>query len=383
MMELSPGIAVKMARDIYGVQTKAGMTAFLMKPQFSRSPGNKAGLTAQTGGYLLCRKDDSFGICAMGGKGYENDMFLIFRGTNSQKSADIITDARIGLEPSTTGLPVHIGFNQALKSMLEDIKLFIHQHEKNVKTYHVIGHSLGGAVAMLMADWLKSNKSGSVKVYTFGAPKIGLLMFNANFTRKMKRENIYRAYHPTDPVPMIPLFPYLHAPFPGYGHYVQNQENTIAVASHSIELYVESVGKLAWSGLVTKPPVYAIEDMIAQWLRSTIPVSESTPKIWEWLSSALIFVLKKITGLTLVGIQGLLIVGHSFADKVAYILRKGIELYEAASLWVQWLMDKIMQVLNRKRLQKKEELTRELMRNALQQIIHKTNEEARKAILRN
>ena len=382
MIELTPEIAAKMAQDVYGVQTKAGLTVFLMKPEFSGDAANKQGLTARMGGALFCRKEDSFGICAMGGKGFENDMFLIFRGTNSEKSADIITDARIGLEPSKTGLPVHIGFNQAFKSMLEEIKQFIKQHEKNVKTFHVIGHSLGGAVATLMADWLKSNKAGSVKVYTFGSPKVGLLIFNSVFTRKMKKENIYRVYHPTDPVPMVPLFPYLHSPLPGYGYFVPGQDNRISVSAHSIELYVQTVGKTSWSGLQRRPPIYALEDMLMQWLHSDVPVSATTPKIWEWLNSALIYVLKKVTGLTVAGVQALLIVGDSFADKVAYILRKGIELYEHATIWVQLLMDKIMQVLGKKRIQKKEELTRDVMRNALQDIIHKTNEEARKAIMR-
>jgi len=382
MIELTPATAAKMAQDVYGVQTQAGMTLFLMKPEFTNNTGDKAGLKANLGGALFCRKEDSFGICAMGGKGYENDMFLIFRGTNAQKSADIITDARVGLEPSNTGLPVHIGFNQAFKSMLEDIRKFISHHEPQIKTFHCIGHSLGGAVAMLMADWLKTSKPGSVKVYTFGAPKVGLLMFNSSFTRKMKSENIYRVYHPTDPVPMVPLFPYLHAPFMGYGYYAASHENTISGASHSIDLYVKTVSTISWNGLQRRPPAYAIEDFVAQWLHSKMPVNETTPKIWEWLNSALIYVLKKITGLTLAGIQALLIVGDSFADKVAYLLHKGIELYEEASIWVQLLMDKIMQVLGRKRLNKKEEFTRDVMRNALRDIINKTNEDARKAIMR-
>lgn len=235
MTRLEPKDAAELARDVYAVQSELELKIFMMRPQFSASSDNKISIKAEVGSRLINTRD-GFGVCAVGGKGYEKDIFLVFRGsTRANHNADWVSNARIGITATLSG-PVHSGFNNIFTSMQPEIKKFLSEHGKPDATYHCIGHSLGGAVATLTANWLRADKTRSVKLYTFGAPKPGMFLFSSTFTRKMGKENIYRAYHPTDPVPMIPLFPYVHAPLPGYGHYISTNENMVSTAAHDIVL---------------------------------------------------------------------------------------------------------------------------------------------------
>jgi hypothetical protein len=46
---------------------------------FSQEKISQVKLKALVGGKVILSAIDGFGVCAMGGKGYEGDMFLIFR----------------------------------------------------------------------------------------------------------------------------------------------------------------------------------------------------------------------------------------------------------------------------------------------------------------
>ncbi|WP_350643813.1 hypothetical protein, partial [Psychrobacter sp. HY3-MNA-CIBAN-0198] len=69
--------------------------------------------------------------------------------------------------------------------MFETLKLQLAPLLRELKpnaTVHCVGHSLGGAVASLVADWAKRRFSSDVKLYTFGAPKVGLTNFALSTT---------------------------------------------------------------------------------------------------------------------------------------------------------------------------------------------------------
>jgi triacylglycerol lipase len=190
MSELSPRLAADLSEKVYDVQSETFLSLFLARPEFSQKSSDRHHLKAEVGSRLI-NTLDGFGICAVGGKGYENDLFLIFRGsTKANYFADWVNNCRVGVEYSSTGLPVHLGFNHISTSMLPKIKEFINQHPKITGTVHCIGHSLGGAVATLIADWISSNKPNAVKLYTFGAPRPGLLSFAKRFTNKGTSEKL-------------------------------------------------------------------------------------------------------------------------------------------------------------------------------------------------
>ena len=382
MSQLSPRVAAELADGVYDVQSELLLKGFLARPEFAKDKSDKKRLVAEIGGRLFRTTKDGFGVCATGGKGYEKDLFLVFRGsTSANNNADWISNGRIGVQTSNNGLPVHIGFNSIFNSMLPDIKQFL-STVKNIQTIHCIGHSLGGAIATLAADWIKTYKLQTVKLYTFGAPKPGLMLFAGNLTRKLGRKNVFRSYHATDPVPMIPLFPYVHPPLPGFGHYITSSENILSAEAHDMGKYVKSVSKASWRDLERRPPPYTFDHAIEQWLQSKFPVNTASHKIWQWINAALIYVLKRILGPVVqalqVGFMGVL----TLADMIAWALRRGIDMFKQTSEWVRLLMRKIMQALGMKLVEKVEDLSQTLMRGVLIRLMQRMNEEAQKAVYR-
>ena len=79
-------------------------------------------------------------------------------------------------------------------------------------------------------------------------------------------------------------------------------------------------------------------------------------------------------------INGTFIGLHTIADKLAYLLAKGIDLAENISSWVVHFMRKVMEALHMKVVKNKNELTRSLIRSVLLTMMEKANKEARNAL---
>ena len=378
-MELKPRIAAELAKDVYLIQNDRFIKVLLTRPEFSKKKSDSLQLKAEVGSRLINVRD-AFGACAMGGDKYKNELFLIFRGTTTANhNADWISNARIGVSSSKTGLPVHTGFNHIFNSMLPQLKIFLSENKK-IKSVHCIGHSLGGAVASLAADWIKSNRGIPVKLYTFGAPKPGMMLFANRLSSKLGKKNVFRAYHATDPVPMIPLYPFVQPPLPGFGHYIPSSEAIFSAQAHDMGKYVESVKDLTWNQLERMQPPYSIERAVEQWLKSKSPVTSSSPHVWQWINEAIIYILRKAFGAAATVLQGGFIGALTLADTIAYMLRKGIELSIAIGEWVLLLMRKIVEVLGLKKIETIETLDQTLMRNMMIKLIDKTNQEAKSVI---
>jgi len=387
MPEISPDTAAQLAERIYDVQDLSLVDFFLEQSFFkqAKKPGFSPHkhLMADVGGRIILKHRDGFGICAHGSN--DRDLFLIFRGTTMANSgADIFTDAYIGIENSSAGLPVHIGFNRCFTSMLPEIRTFFSTHVKGGKTVHCIGHSLGGAIASLAADWVARNTIHAAKLYTFGAPRVGTDWFVNSTTTAIGGEHIHRVYHRTDPVPMVPLYPFMHAPYDQDGHYLFSVEPLTSGEAHKMTKYKKSVKTKSWKQLSDAPEnPYTVESAIESWLKSKSPIADtSSATFWRWVDSALIYVIKKVALAAIVSIQGAFVTSFTIADKIAYILAKGINLAENISIWVEHLMRKLMQALGMKVVESKEELTHNLIRFVLMRITEKANKEARNALRR-
>lgn len=380
--KLSPGLSAELALQSYDVNSNdsKALKVFLKNKAFSQK-GSKSLLKGAVGGRVLRATTDTFGLCAIGAGTYQSDIFLIFRGTTTANhKADFITDARMGIIRSKTGLPVHIGFNHAFNSMLPEIRKFI-LDAKSTGTIHCIGHSLGGAVASLVADWASKNTVNRTRLYTFGAPRVGTDWFVKNTTDSIGSHNMFRAYHRTDPVPMVALYPFMQAPYRETGYFIYSAEPLASGAAHSMVKYIKSVSNLSWeqlSALPDKP--YNIEIAIESWLKSRSPVHSSSATFWRWVDSALIYVLKKVAISSILVLQGVFIGAFTLADKIAYILAKGIDLAENISVWVERLMRKLMQALGMKIAKSRKELTRALIKRVLRRITEKASKDARNAL---
>lgn len=91
MSEIEPKQAAILADQIYTAQTEATIKLFLQNKIFSQKSGDSKQLKAKVG-FRIINATDSFGICARGGAGYENDLFIMLRGiTLKNFGADIVT----------------------------------------------------------------------------------------------------------------------------------------------------------------------------------------------------------------------------------------------------------------------------------------------------
>jgi len=381
--QLAPLDAANMAKAVYAVNggDPRSFQRLLSNDLFSQSKRSTHSLTAKVGGMLALSTRDGFGLCAMGGRGYENDAFIIFRGTTSANGgADWLTNGHIGLNRSSAGHPVHVGFNRTFKSMKSQMQTFFSQN-RVTGTVHCIGHSLGGAVASLAAEWIKHNIGKSVKLYTFGAPRVGTYFFAKGITYTLKEESMHRVYHKTDPVPMVALFPFMQAPYNSVAHHMESTDLVISAAAHDMGKYVDSVRAKSWTNLnnVVEEP-YALDYGIEQWLRSKSKLNVNSPTFLRWAESALIYVLKKLGLSIAAALQGVGMTGSTLMDKIAYILHRGLDLAAEVSMWVIHFMRRIMQALGMKTADSKEQLTKEVMRAALQRLMRNAYEAAASAV---
>src|SRR5262245_16907979 len=99
---------------------------------------------------------------------------LAFRGTE-QKLADWQTDADFKPVRSPTGTGhTHQGFTTQLEQVYLEITDALKKHLANDTLLYVAGHSLGGALATLMAARISADKvCGIHAVHTFGSPRVG------------------------------------------------------------------------------------------------------------------------------------------------------------------------------------------------------------------
>lgn len=128
------------------------------------------------------------------------------------------------------------------------------------------------------------------------------------------------------------------------------------------------------------PPQTAQDKLIERWLKSDKSVNPFSPKTWEWINAGLALVLKKIMAGAAALIQAPFVAGLTLADKIAWVLRKGIDMSKDAGSWVFHLMRKMMQALGMKVVKTVAELTRQFMQHILLQLIERITAEAQRAI---
>ncbi|CAI0383203.1 unnamed protein product [Linum tenue] len=163
---------------------------------------------------------------------------IAFRGTEQTKWKDLVTDLMLvpaGLNPERIGgefkeeVQVHTGFLSAYDSVRIRIMSIIkssigYQEDASDPPFkwhiYVTGHSLGGALATLLALELSSSKligrgAISVTMYNFGSPRVGNKMFAEAYNQKVK--DSWRVVNHRDIIPTIPrLMGYCHVAHPVY-----------------------------------------------------------------------------------------------------------------------------------------------------------------------
>lgn len=165
-------------------------------------------------------------------------LVVAFRGTEQSRWKDLRTDlmmAPAGLNPERIGgdfkeeVQVHSGFLSAYDSVririLSLLKMaigFVDDGSEPQYKWHVYvtGHSLGGALATLLALELSSSqlaKHGAIYVtmYNFGSPRVGNRRFAELYNEKVK--DSWRVVNHRDIIPSVPrLMGYCHVAQPVY-----------------------------------------------------------------------------------------------------------------------------------------------------------------------
>ncbi|XP_020553053.1 uncharacterized protein LOC105171832 isoform X1 [Sesamum indicum] len=166
-------------------------------------------------------------------------LVIAFRGTEQSRWKDLRTDLMLvpaGLNPERIGgdfkqeVQVHSGFLSAYDSVRTRLISLIKQaigHSRDDSSdllpkwhIYVTGHSLGGALATLLALELSSSQLAkhraiSVTMYNFGSPRVGNRRFAEVYNEKVK--DSWRVVNHRDIIPTVPrLMGYCHVAQPVY-----------------------------------------------------------------------------------------------------------------------------------------------------------------------
>jgi len=318
---------------------------------------------ARSGAFQFKSKT-GFGVIAKGTGEFAGDAIIACRGTASLY--DGLTDMNMGVGNSITGKKVHAGFNRTFNGFADDIAEFLRIHKPNV--VHCVGHSLGGALATLSADFVV-NKGRKAALYTFGCPRVGFtdlahsLSLNANIGVK----NIHRVFHSGDPVSMVPLWPFVHAPQP-LGECYIGKSLDFNPFQHKMDNYIKSVASHdSWSTLRHPQPNW--DSHMDQWLNSG-----NAGKYFGLNLFNLTMLIKAVNlvvqdtirmGFTCVGMAG--IAGATMLDGLSQILDKAAQITVEADGMIMNLMQRILSMLG-VTIQKGQKLTHAFIRFVLEKL---------------
>jgi hypothetical protein len=131
-----------------------------------------------------------------------NDKIVLISIRGTAGNWDLLRDADARQIPYADGSgQAHRGFHEAFLSTKEFIEKYVKSFYTSEQTILVVGHSLGGAIALLVAEWLRRKYGENLQLYTFGAPRAG----DATFVREAKDLTHHRMVNHNDPIPGVPF----------------------------------------------------------------------------------------------------------------------------------------------------------------------------------
>ena len=323
MKELTPELVVDLASTAYQAMNPLSNGRLLLDTSqnldvhFTFSQSSKP-IAGTSGGFIANAQNRKSGFVLVGqGKSvqYKNDIVIAVRGTNFASLNDLSTDARASTSSTERGALVHAGFNSVFESMKTELAQYISLVPSHA-TLHCVGHSLGGAIAGLIADWAQQQLA-NVKLYTLGAPKVGFSDFALKHTNSLGQENIFRCTKGCDPVPMVPVWPFVHAPYNGYEYRVDNS-GFINPIKHRVKYYEQDMRARDWASYQRKMIFNSHKRVI---LDARFSHQVSRDLFWmNRLSEALLTLLRQLGGGLATSIQSGISNGLNFYDQIAMVL---------------------------------------------------------------
>lgn len=248
-MTLGPATAAQIASAVYGImrETNVDRAVRASDPTLVASGSFDFGKARAIGGTSGAgiRSATGFSMVVPCSGALQGEYIVATRGTVT--GYDWLTDIAAAMEPGPGGCAVHAGFNRVARSVLLDINTQL--TNKFPTRIHVVGHSLGGAVSNLLAASFATQGVG-VELYTFGAPRAGLKPFRELLAQNVGELNMYRAFSLSDPVPMVPIHPFFHAPGVHPGALCGTRHGLVNPLAHMMTAYKAAVGQnLSWANL--------------------------------------------------------------------------------------------------------------------------------------
>lgn len=335
---LSPLETAEAAQAVYRVRLSNDVVSAFegttVSDKFTLTDGGK--FTGKSG---IFRSTSGFGVIAEGSGVNKGEVMIVTRGTKTL--SDWYSNARIKTTLSANQKSVHSGFNSIFHSFKDDLRTQL--RILSPTRIHCVGHSLGGALATLIAEWVNAEKLAQhTHIYTFGCPRVGTQRFVESLTSNLGKERVNRAYHKTDVVPMIPLWPYMHGPMPGTSCFIDSPGNFPGAKYHDMDFYIDSAeGHKKWDSLRRKQPNNYLENQVEAWLDSDSPLSLTGNTIFL-ISAAIRYV---ITKLALAGVQFIIGEGVNMVDGLACFLVKAAAVAKETFELVAGLMKRILSAL--------------------------------------
>lgn len=357
---LSPALSASLAQAVYDVRLMPDVEAAVRDRLAARGleAGDAAGrdqveaLTTEIvedfelrtsaisglSGFIGTRDSSGFAMVLHGKGRRRGEAAVVFRGT--QTTGDWLSNANYRGSPGPFGGFVHTGFQDIYLSLEREVMARMRQGDP--ARLHVVGHSLGGAIAHLFAGRVVERSIAAVELYTFGAPRSGGDTFVRELTGRVGEGHMHRVQAENDPVPMVPIWPYVHAPLSGAVLKVAGVGGTISVDAHLMPHYIREVGQLDWARLAgswSPPPVKTLPELIAE-----ARAESSFPYSWlalKALGKALELVLLSAG----VSIAAALATGVTFLDLLAKSLIRlatlgaemaeyAVEILRIAARWI-------------------------------------------------
>ncbi|TVZ41653.1 lipase (class 3) [Alteromonadaceae bacterium 2753L.S.0a.02] len=356
---LNPVFAAELASNVYLIKDKFSRKGFNVKYKNTFDLDESKMVQGKTGALVVVKKSHVMAFMAVGQGDYKGQAFVAIKGTASLY--DALTDLNTGVHSSHTGFSVHQGFYYAFDSIVNELRTFL-LGLKEITTIHCVGHSLGGAIATLAADWIKSAKVvPKVALYTFGSPRVGLDSFASHLTAKIQPDNIFRVHHKTDPVPLVPTWPFCHVPNSDRDYLVFSPLAGKPWEYHLMKHYIDSAKKAgSWATMQRGRPIGHMDAAIEKWLKSDGIVSFSQNSL-ELVNAALMYVLKKVVNLTGIIVVSGFATTFTLLDRLAMFIAKAAKLTADVSIWVFHLIKKMAAIIGIK-IKQGVDLTTEFVR---------------------
>ncbi|MCG6943481.1 MAG: lipase family protein [Thiohalocapsa sp.] len=359
--------ALNTAYDTGGAQVVSALSGL---PVFGSSVGTSTEARARFA-KPRWRPESGFGL-VMQSSGADH-LVVATRGTAT--FADWLSNANVGLARGPQGLLVHQGFHKIYEQFRRDLITTTAAYAPRV--VHCVGHSLGGALASLAAVEIKGRIGCDVKLYTFGAPRVGLSPFCRTLTDDLLAGNIKRVWNPADPVPMVPLWPFAHGPMPGDGLMLPNTGLSLNPWKHKMSAYGTLVTKLDWEQVAAS----GHRDNVTGGVEQALAIAGDAvtlPGTGLWaLSKALSLVLKLAAHI----VQAGLTTAFTSLDMIARLLERAADLATQLGYYLQQLIGLVLRFLGRQAMSGVE-LTRAFLRYVLGLLFDAVAMAARRALHR-